>query len=113
MSATTEKREIPVYSMQENSLSGNPLIEVVRAKGARRIAEPGFLIPHRKNYYLFVLVEKGDSRHWVDSLPYVLQPDTFYFTTPQQVHLKEEMKPMFGFAVRCSHEFLQFEENRG
>jgi hypothetical protein len=51
-------------------------------------------------------------RHWVDFVPYTLKAGTFYFTTPQQVHLKEEMKPLEGFAVRFSDEFLQLEENR-
>src|ERR1700761_5040306 len=112
MGTSTEKQSIPVYSMLENSRTGNALIEVVRASGHVPALGPGFLIPHRKNYYLFVLVKKGGSRHWVDSLPYVLQPDTFYFTIPQQVHLKEERKPMEGFLVRFSDEFLQLEENR-
>lgn len=113
MGTSTEKRSIPVYSLLENSITGNPLIEVVRASGKVSATEPGFLIPHRKNYYLFALVKKGSSRHWVDSLPYTLQPGTFYFTTPQQVHLKEERKPVEGLFVRFSDEFLQFEENRG
>lgn len=112
MDTSTEKRSIPVYSLLENSMTGKPLIEVVRASGKVFAIEPGFLIPHRKNYYLFALVKKGGSRHWVDSLPYTLQPDTFYFTTPQQVHLKEERKPVEGFFVRFSYEFLQLEENR-
>ncbi|HEY4286472.1 MAG TPA: AraC family transcriptional regulator [Puia sp.] len=114
MDTSTEKRPIPVYSLLENSLTGNPLIEVVRVTaGDISVAEPAFLIPHRKNYYLFALVKKGSSRHWVDSLPYTLQPDTFYFTTPQQVHLKEERKPVQGWFVRFTQEFLQLEENRG
>jgi len=75
--------------------------------------EPAFLIPHRKDYYLFVLVKQGSSRHWVDSVPYTLKPDTFYFTVPQQVHLKEEMLPMQGLVLRFTEEFLQLEENRG
>lgn len=102
---------IPVYSLLENSRGGHSLIEIVQSDQGRAV-EPAFLIPHRKDYYLFVFVKAGNSRHWVDAMPYVLKPDTFYFTTPHQVHLKEEMKPLEGFAIRFSEAFLQLEENR-
>jgi AraC-like DNA-binding protein len=105
---------IPVYSLAENSRTGSRMIEIAEAvEGQPGMIESAFLVPHRKDYYLFVLVRRGDSRHWVDSRPYTLKPDTFYFTIPQQVHLKEEMKPMQGFALRFNEEFLQLEENRG
>ncbi|HEY4110716.1 AraC family transcriptional regulator [Puia sp.] len=105
---------IPVYSLADNSRTGSRMIEVSRAaEGLPAMIEPAFLIPHRKDYYLFVLVRRGSSRHWVDSIPYTLKADTFYFTVPQQVHLKEEMRPMEGIALRFTEEFLQLEENRG
>jgi AraC family transcriptional activator of pobA len=105
---------IPVYSLEENSRAGHRMIEVAEAvEGSPYRAEPAFLIPHRKDYYLFVLVRRGDSRHWVDSVAYTLQANRFYFTVPHQVHLKEEMRPMVGMALRFTEEFLQLEENRG
>jgi AraC family transcriptional activator of pobA len=124
--SSPEKKDVPVYSLLQNSQAGHSMLEVVRAGGVAGSAQgaaqgaaagvvyrdPGFLIPHRKDYYLLVFVIKGDSRHWVDFVPYTLQPGTFYFTTPHQVHLKEEMKPMEGIIVRFSYEFLQLEENR-
>jgi AraC-like DNA-binding protein len=105
---------IPVYSLADNSHAGSRMIEVVEAaEGLPARIEPAFLVPHRKDYYLFVLVYRGDSRHWVDSIPYTLKPDTLYFTIPQQVHLKEEMRPMKGLILRFTEEFLLLEENRG
>src|SRR5215472_16452748 len=105
---------IPVYSLAENSRTGSRMIEIVEAReGLPAMIEPSFLIPHRKDYYLFVLVREGSSRHWVDGIPYMLKPDTFYFTVPQQVHLKEEMRPMQGLVLRFTEEFLALEENRG
>jgi AraC family transcriptional activator of pobA len=107
-------RMIPVYSLAENSRSGSRMIEIAEAReGLPAMIEPAFLIPHRKDYYLFVLVRQGSSRHWVDSVPYTLKANTFYFTVPQQVHLKEEMRPMQGLVLRFTEEFLQLEENRG
>jgi len=105
---------IPVYSLAQNSRTGSRMIEVAEAvECSPALVEPAFLIPHRKDYYLFVLVRHGKSRHWVDSIPYTLKADTFYFTVPQQVHLKEEMLPMQGLALRFTEEFLQLGENRG
>jgi AraC family transcriptional activator of pobA len=113
MSLTTaEKPVIPSYSLLQNSSTGNVMIEVREDTGGQTIADPGFLIPHRKDYYLFVFVKKGSSRHWVDFIPYTLKPDTFYFTVPQQVHLKENQEPMEGLLACFTNEFLQLEENR-
>lgn len=65
-----------------------------------------FLEPHRKDYFLLVLVKKGCSRHWIDTVPYVLKPDTFYFTIPEQVHVKEHMDEMLGTVLCFTRDFL-------
>jgi AraC-like DNA-binding protein len=39
-------------------------------------------------------------------IPYVLKPNTFYFTAPHQVHLKEEMPPLTGIGLSFNSEFL-------
>lgn len=43
--------------------------------------------------------------------PYTLQPNTFYFTVPHQIHLKEEAMPMTGMSIGFTEEFLAMEEN--
>lgn len=104
----TEKSVIPSYPLSQNS---STMIEVREARGeASKLAED-FLIPHRKDYYLFVFVKKGNSRHWIDFIPYTLKPNTFYFTVPQQVHLKEDSGPMQGFFACFTEAFLELEEN--
>ncbi|WP_419701396.1 AraC family transcriptional regulator [Mucilaginibacter sp. NFX135] len=111
---TPEKPAIPTYSLLQNSSIGSSMIEVREASencGVFKL-DPAFLLPHRKDYYLFVLVKKGDNRHWVDFTPYTIKPDTFYFTVPQQVHLKEHAGQMEGFMASFTDEFLQLEENR-
>jgi AraC family transcriptional activator of pobA len=102
---------IPAYSLKQNSREGHSLIEVAHL-GRGISPEPGFLIPHRKDYYLFVFVKNGSSRHWVDFIPYTLTPDTLYFTTPHQVHLKEDLRPAEGMALRFTEEFLRLEDIR-
>ena len=109
-----EKPAIPTYSLLQSSTIGSSMIEVREAGdhcGEFQL-DPAFLIPHRKDYYLFVLVKKGANRHWIDFMPYTIKPDTFYFTVPQQVHLKEYAGPMQGLITCFTDEFLQLEENR-
>jgi AraC-like DNA-binding protein len=105
-------KTIPAYSLKQNSRDGHSMIEVAHMGGKGIHPEAGFLIPHRKDYYLFVFVKNGSSRHWVDFIPYTLAPDTLYFTTPHQVHLKEELRPAEGMALRFTEEFLRLEDIR-
>ena len=100
----TKGPNIPVYPLAA------PLM-VREATGEQYGHDRDMLIPHRKDYYLFVLVRQGDSRHWVDARSYTLKPDHFYFTVPHQVHLKEEPRPMHGLSLAFTQEFLQLEEN--
>jgi AraC family transcriptional activator of pobA len=94
-------------------LSGKPaMIEVHEANGIDIIIEPAFLMPHRKDYYFFAFVEEGSSRHWIDFMPYTVKPGHFYFTVPQQVHLKENTVPIKGYVAGFTEEFLMLEENR-
>gem|GEM_PF-220083 len=126
-------KSIPVYPLAE------PMM-VREATGDGSGYDRDMLIPHRKGYYLFVLVRQGDSRHWIDTRSYVLKPDHFYFTVPHQVHLKcarglppkiarahfplmsglrptslrlvlEEPRPLHSLALAFMQEFLQLEEN--
>jgi AraC family transcriptional activator of pobA len=102
---------IPSYSLEESSAAGNTMIEVRESEGSYPNRRANFLVPHRKDYYLLVLVKQGSSRHWVDFTPYTLKPDTFYFTVPHQVHLKEQTEPLVGKLVCFTNEFLQLGDN--
>ncbi|MEO7212957.1 helix-turn-helix domain-containing protein [Mucilaginibacter sp.] len=106
-----EKSVITNYPLLNDD--GSPAMIMVReSDGIEAIIDPGFLLPHRKEYYLFAFVEQGSSRHWIDDVAYTVRPNHFYFTIPQQVHLKEEICPMQGWVAYFSEEFLMLEENR-
>lgn len=87
---------IPKYLIEPDRNTGNSMFKIAKAKCSVTRQLSDFLIPHRKDYYFFVFVREGMSRHWIDMTPYTLKPDTFYFTIPQQVHLKEEAKPLMA-----------------
>lgn len=106
------KPSIPHYPIFIEGAQGPVQLVVRRATGVgNRAVQEEFLVPHRKDYYLLVLVREGDSKHWIDGIPYTLQADTFYFTIPQQVHLKEEAKPLVGMSACFTEEWLQLAEN--
>lgn len=106
-----EKNVITNYPLANED--GSPaMIQVRQADGMENIIDPAFLLPHRKDYYLFAFVEEGNSRHWIDDVAYTVKPGHFYFTIPQQIHLKEDICPMKGFVTYFNDEFLMLEENR-
>ncbi|WP_413669345.1 helix-turn-helix domain-containing protein [Mucilaginibacter sp. Mucisp86] len=109
-----EKASIPTYTLAPNGHGGKVMIDVREAGGrcGEFRLDPAFLQPHRKDYYFFVLVKSGANRHWIDFVPYTMKPDTFYFTVPQQVHLKEHTGPIEGIMMSFTDEFLQLEDNR-
>ncbi|HEY8927867.1 MAG TPA: AraC family transcriptional regulator [Mucilaginibacter sp.] len=106
------KDTIPKVSLAQSKGKGNSLFAIRQVtEEAERQYLSTFLTPHRKDYYLLVLLRKGASRHWIDMVPYVVKPDTFYFTTPPQVHVKENVHPMSGTIICFTEEFLALEEN--
>jgi AraC family transcriptional activator of pobA len=103
---------IPKYSLQQVSANGNYMFEVLELKGRYKEPPSVFLTPHRKDYYSLIFVKEGSSRHWVDMKPYSLKPDTFYFSVPHQIQVKEQVKPLIGTILRFTDEFLAIEENQ-
>jgi AraC-like DNA-binding protein len=102
---------IPKYALEPDPVTGNKMFRMNRVGCGVSTMRSDFLAPHRKDYYFLVLVRKGSSRHWIDMTPYTLKPDTFYFTVPHQVHLKEEAAPLTGMIIGFTAEFLALDGN--
>jgi AraC-like DNA-binding protein len=102
----SEEQIIPQYAFEPHPHSGNQLFRIDRIGATIKYNLADFLIPHRKDYYFMAFVKKGSSRHWIDMKPYVLKPNTFYFTVPHQVHLKEEAVPLTGIGLSFNSDFL-------
>lgn len=102
---------IPHIPFDPDPATGNPCFWIRRIDKTANYLPDDFLVPHRKDFYLMAFVIKGSSRHWIDTTPYVLKPDTFYFTIPHQVHLKEEAKPFSGISISFTEEFLSLDES--
>ena len=102
---------IPKYPLAPDLATGNKMFSIVKADGTVNLIRSDFLIPHRKDYYFWAFVKEGISRHWIDTKPYQLSNNSFHFSTPHQVHLKEEAKPVKGIIVAFTADFLALEEN--
>jgi AraC family transcriptional activator of pobA len=102
---------IPKYALEPDPATGNKLFRIKKVDSSMNWMRSDFLAPHRKDYYFLVLVRQGSSRHWIDMTPYTLKPDTFYFSVPHQVHLKEEVEPISGMFIGFTAEFLALEGN--
>jgi AraC family transcriptional activator of pobA len=102
---------IPKHALEPDAETGNPIIRMNKLNCEMSMVPVDFLVPHRKDYYFMVLVRQGSSRHWIDMKPYTLKADTFYFTVPHQVHLKEESEPLSGTIIAFTEELLAIEGN--
>jgi AraC family transcriptional regulator, transcriptional activator of pobA len=109
--ASTARIKIPAYALHD-TLGGPSSIEVQEAVKDRFAVAQDMLVPHRKDFYFFAFVREGNSKHWIDDRSYTLQNNTFYFSVPTQVHLKEEMRPMSGLFVSFTPEFLQMDDSK-
>jgi AraC family transcriptional activator of pobA len=102
---------IPKFQLEPDTLTGNKMLRMDKVDCSMSMVRSDFLQPHRKDYYFFCLVRQGSSRHWIDMTPYALKPDTFYFTVPNQVQLKEEAEPLSGMIMAFTEELLALEGN--
>jgi AraC family transcriptional activator of pobA len=102
---------IPNYPFEPDETIGNPIFRIQRDDCVVLYKRADFLIPHRKEYYFMALVKEGSSRHWIDTVPYTVKANAFYFTIPHQVHLKEEVKPFTGISLGITEEFLALDES--
>jgi len=106
------EQSIPKYSLQHVSKNSSYMLDILEFDKFHDQDITFALTPHRNDFYVLLLIRDGGGRHWVDTMQYTLKPDTFYFSTPQQVLTKEESQPLIGTLLRFTNEFLSIEENQ-
>lgn len=111
MQVTSANPQVPIYPLDPNEVTGDRNFKVYHFEGTLpNLAD--LLVPHRKNHYLFVLMRRaGSSRQWVDMTPYTLQANTFYFTGPENLIVKEELIPLWSTGIAFTPEFLSLQGN--
>ena len=103
---------IPKYAFEQDPSTGNQMFRITKNDGAANYRKCDFLVPHRKDYYFMAFIKKGGSRHWIDMTAYTIKPNKFYFTIPEQVHLKEQGALLSGIMMSFTKDFLALDENR-
>ena len=103
-------RPVPTYPFEPDEATGSNSFSLVRSEGALPY-EADVLLPHRKAYYMLVFVKRGRGRHWVDAVPYVRKDHTLYFSTPNQVLVKEESTPFWGTRLTFTSDFLALQQS--
>jgi len=109
MLSHTVETYVPIYSLEQTSSGRHKQFEIAQNNGLTQQHKDLFFVPHRKDFYLLAFVRSGGSRHWLDMVPYTLQPDTLYFSAPHQVFLKEQ-GTFEATAISFTQEFLDIEE---
>lgn len=101
---------LPVHAFKRDEASGSNSFTIVRSEG-ELVYEADVLLPHRKAYYLLVFLKHNRGRHWVDMTPYEHRDNTFYFTAPNQILVKQEATPSWSTHLTFTSEFLALQQN--
>ncbi len=110
MPTIATQTQVPVYTLEQSSAKGSKHFEIAEHRGLTEKQKSLFFVPHRNAFYKLVFVRQGTSRHWVDMVPHNIKPNTIYFSTPQQIVLKEEATgPFSGASVYFTEDFLGIE----
>ena len=64
--------------------------------------------PHRHDFYEVLYICDGEGTHVIDFERYPVQPHAFYFLSQGQIHFWQLRKPLKGYALLFSEEFLVF-----
>lgn len=110
MQPLNRKSKIPCIDIEASESRINGSIRIVQTGKQSFLQRSILLSPHRKNYYLLVYAMEGKGRHWIDMVPYDVKANTFYFTIPEQVHLKEEAD-FIGISIAFTEEFFAHDFN--
>ena len=62
--------------------------------------------PHRHDFYEILYVTEGRGTHYIDFNAYPIEPNTFYFISPGQVHYWEATVPIEGNILLFTDDFL-------
>ena len=110
MQTLSSRQQVPIFPFERDEVTGSKLFTILRSEGELTYEE-NLLIPHRKAYYLLVFVKHNRGRHWVDMTPYERKDNTLYFSTPNQVLVKEAPTPFWGTRLTFTNEFLALQQN--
>jgi len=108
--AAYSNQKILIHDLIADENFRHPYLKVTPIDKLSYVTRTDYLSSHRKNFYLFVYVKSGIGRYWVDMTPFELVSEAFYFATPEQVHLKEDIS-LSGVNISFTCNFLRQKGN--
>lgn len=101
-----KNQDLPLYSFRqglEATYDEIPL-EYLNFSDAPEMTQSAY--PHRHDFYEILYVTKGKGTHYIDFNAYPIEPGTFYFISPGQVHYWETTIPLEGEILVFTNDFL-------
>lgn len=98
--------DIPQHTFRmgiETEHEGIPF-ECLNFNAAPALAQATY--PHRHDFYEVLYVTGGAGTHYIDFNAYPIEPNTFYFISPGQVHYWETTVPIEGEILVFTSDFL-------
>lgn len=102
---------LPVYSLEPDELTGSTDFKVYHFEGSMSNMSE-LLVPHRKDHYLLVFFRRGRARQWIDMQSYYAKENTLYFTSPNQVIVKEDIGELWSTGIAFTPKFLSYEQTK-
>ena len=99
-------QEIPLHTFRmgiDSAHEGLPF-EYLSFSEAPALAQATY--PHRHDFYEVLYVTGGEGTHFIDFNAYPIEPNTFYFISPGQVHYWETTVPIEGEVLVFTEDFL-------
>ncbi|MEM7028207.1 MAG: helix-turn-helix transcriptional regulator [Chloroflexota bacterium] len=99
-------QEIPLHTFRMGIDTAHQEIpfEYMSFSTAPALAQAAY--PHRHDFYEVLYITGGTGTHFIDFNAYPIEPNTFYFISPGQVHYWETTVPIEGDILIFTNDFL-------
>lgn len=99
-------QDIPLHTFRMGLTTTHEEIpfEYLNFTDAPALAQAAY--PHRHDFYEVLYVTGGEGTHFIDFNAYPIEPHTFYFISPGQVHYWETTVPIEGDILIFTDDFL-------
>ena len=99
-------QDLPMYSFRSGlkATHADLPLEYLNFSDAPQLTQSSN--PHRHDFYEILYVTKGEGTHYIDFNAYPIEPYTFYFISPGQVHYWETTVPLEGDILIFTDDFL-------
>ena len=99
-------QDIPLHTFRRKgkTIPEEAPFEYLNFRSAPALAQAAF--PHRHDFYEIIYVTKGVGTHFIDFNAYPIEPNSFFFISPGQVHYWHTTVPLEGDILIFTDDFL-------